>query len=467
MRKAMAGHLRAGKRCAAVVCSLLRGMLFIGFSIQIGWGVLWMCCNFAAVQEFAESRSVVYNAIYALTGRHAPVMYGLQLALAYYAGYRFLNALRPAGRFRSIWSPLALLTFPMAMQCHLALLPWSFVGSFVLLEWSFAVEILRRDFAKKTTSREDAPRNADGELKRGAAGLGICWFALAALLPEYRLLGGIPAALSLIFCLWRLRREAGRLLYPALLTVVFGCLAVGAGTAVQKASGAEERSASFALVCRTAWPFILSDFSGWPEEVQAVLAQDMREITFCPDNMERIMKPLVEAAFGSGQADAYYREIAENAWTHRASVILTHMRWDVLGYGMTPVIFQEQLKGGCYDSYTGRNYEIMRNHTPSLTKYYVDYSCWWFGICIALALLLTVAYCAQAKGFIWKDMGKGLWVCILSAGVLTVWYTMQGSGIMDYKASFAVSSLWLIWALTAMREEGTIEDRQTFSGKEK
>lgn len=465
MRKAMAGHLRAGKRCAAALCSLLRGMLFIGFSIQIGLGVLWICCNFTSVQEFTESRSVVYGAVYALTGRHAPVMYGLQLALAYYAGCCFLGALRPAGRFWRVWSSLALLTFPMAMQCHLALLPWSFAGSFVLLEWSFAVKILRESAAKKTISREGASWHGEGADKRLFAGLGGCWLVLAALLPEYRLLGGIPAALSLVFCLWKLRKEAKKMLYPALVTVVIGCLAVGAGTAAQKVSGAEERSASFALVCRTAWPFILSDFSGWPEEVQAVLAQDMRELTFCPDNMDRIMKPLMEAAFGSGQADAYYREIAENAWTHRASVILTHMRWDVLGYGMTPVILQEQLRGGCYDSYSGRNYEIMRNHTPSLTKHYVRYSCWWFGVCIVLALLLTVAYCAQAKGFIWRDLGKGLWVCILSAGVLVAWYTMQGSGIMDYKASFAVSSLWLIWALTAMREEGTIEDRQTFSGE--
>jgi hypothetical protein len=46
----------------------------------------------------------------------------------------------------------------------------------------------------------------------------------------------------------------------------------------------------------------------------------------------------------------------------------------------------------------------------------------------------------------------------LSAGVLTAWYTMQGSGIMDYKASFCVSGMWLVWALTAMREEAKYEE---------
>lgn len=420
---------------------VFKGILFIGFTIQIGFGIAWACCNFTSVQAFAESESVVYGALLALAGRHAWAVYALQLLAAYGAGRRFLRVLRPAGRFGSIWGALALLTFPMALQCHLALLPWSFVGSLVMLEWSFAVESLRR--------------GADVRQTAAFWRMAFCWLPMALLLPEYRLLGGVPVLLTFLFCLWRLRRQAGKMGRFALLVIAYGCLAVGAGTLVQRASGQEERSLSFALACRTAWPFILSDFSGWPEEVQEVLAQDMREITFCPDNMDRIMKPLMEETFGEEQADAYYLEIARNAWEHRARVILTHVRWDVIGYAAAPAALQAQLRGGYYDSYSGRNYEIMREKAPLLTRYYVDYSCWWFGICIGAALLLTVLFCIGEKRFVWKDFGRGLLVCILSSGALVAWYTLQGAGQMDYKASFAVSSLWLVWALTAMREEGT------------
>lgn len=42
---------------------------------------------------------------------------------------------------------------------------------------------------------------------------------------------------------------------------------------------------------RFAWFFILSDFYGWPEEVLEALGESVREITFYPDNMERVMRP--------------------------------------------------------------------------------------------------------------------------------------------------------------------------------
>lgn len=434
MRKQLTGHL----------CAVLKGILFIGFSIQIVLGVIWMCFNFTSFQEFGEHKSIVYAAVYALTGRHPWIMYLVQLVLAYLAGNRFLNVLRPSGKGMHIWGTLTLLTFPMAMQCHLAVLPWSFAGSLSLLQWSFAVEMLKKNGNPK---------------KWALGGMAACWVLLAVLLPEYRMLGGIPVLLTFLLGLKRLWKKPKQLLCYALVTAISGCLAVGGGTIAKKVSGIEDRSVSLALASRMAWPSLWADHYGWPEEMQEALGEKMWETSFCPDNMDRIMKPIMEEAFGKEQADVYYREIAENAWVHRTSVILTQMRWDVLGYGATPIVLRTQLEGGNYDSYSGRNYEIMRNHTPVLTKYYVAYSCWWFKICIAAAFLLTVLYCAEKRRFIWRDIFGGLFVCVLSACVPVVWYTMRGSGMMDYKMSFAVSSMWLVWALTAMREEGTIEER--------
>jgi hypothetical protein len=237
-----------------------------------------------------------------------------------------------------------------------------------------------------------------------------------------------------------------------------GCLAVGGGTVSRKLSGTEERSISFALACRTAWPFLSADYHGWPDELLEVLGDEVYEVSYAPDNMELIMKPLVENAFAEKEADRLYRVIAKNSWTHRTSVILTYIRWDVIGYAATPFILPAQLEGEKFDSCSGRNYEIMREQAPVLTKYYVRYSCWWFVVCIVCAALLTALLCIGERRFVWKEFWRGLAVCFFSAGVLVAWYTMQGSGIMDYKESFAVSGLWIIWALAAMREEEKDEE---------
>jgi len=434
---------------------IINGILFTGFSIQIALGLIWMCLNCNAFQEFAEHRSIVYGMLYTLTGRNALLMYLMQLAFGYFAGHRFLCRLKPSGRIFGIWGALALLTLPMAMQCHLAVLPWSFIGSLTLLQWSFAMEMLR------------GLREGGSPGGWACVGLNLCWILQALLLPEYRLLGGIPVLLTLLFCLkplWRERRRLLRMVSAAILSCI---LAFGAGTAVKAASGIEDRSVSFALASRTVWPSLWSDHFGWPEEMQEALGEAMWEASFCADNMDRLIKPAMEEAFGKERADAYYREIALNSWTHRTSVILTQIRWDLFGYAMSPIALMQQLRGGNYDSYSGRNYEIMRNHTPVITKYYVAYGCWWFAVCIGLALLLTVICFAEKKhaagkgktageGRIsWRGRGLGLLVCVCAAGAIVLWYTMRGSGMMDYKASFAVSSLWLVWALAVMQKDGT------------
>ena len=99
----------------------------------------------------------------------------------------------------------------------------------------------------------------------------------------------------------------------------------------------------------------------------------------------------------------------------------------------------------------------MRQRQPVLTKVYVHYSCGWFLTAVGGAAVLTVLCAAADKGSL-KRCGLGGWLLLaVSAASDVLWYTMQGAGLMDYKATFAVGSLWLAWALTAMQEERRIE----------
>lgn len=444
MKSARLSSAFTPETAARYLCAVVKRIMVLGFGVQIVLGLVWLCSNFGSVQDFPESASAAYRLLYTLTGKRPQLLYAVQLGVALWAADRFLTSLcRTQRRLgERLFGALALLTFPMALQSHLALLAWSLCGSAVLLEWSFFTELLR-------CGQEKTLRLLGGML--------LCWAASALLLPEYRLLGAVPVLLVLPAVIKRHRREPGKLALRLVLVLLGGCLAAGLGLLAVRASGEKPRSLWYALACRTAWPTILSDHGMWPEEVQEALGERVIEMSFYPDNMDRIMRPLMEETFGAKQADVYYRRIAGIEWERRGRNILTQVRWDIVGYAMTPAILPKQLEGGKYESCSARNYEIMRQRLPVLTKVYVHYSCGWFLAAVCGSAVLTVL-CIAADRESLKRCGLGGWLLpAASAAFDVLWYTMQGAGLMDYKATFAVGSLWLAWALTAMQEERRIE----------
>ena len=61
--------MQAGKRAMAHLRAICKGILFLGMGVQIGLGIIWMCCNFGRIQDFEESGSVVYRGISRLFGK--------------------------------------------------------------------------------------------------------------------------------------------------------------------------------------------------------------------------------------------------------------------------------------------------------------------------------------------------------------------------------------------------------------
>lgn len=388
----LSSGLHRGKRGIEFVCEVLRSVLFLGFGVQIALGVIWICCNFFHVQAFAEEESFLYGIFLACTLRQPQVIYLLQLLAAFFSAYFLLYTLGVEKKGHRIFGALSLMTFPMALQCHLALLPYSLAGSILFLAWAFIIRF------------------------------------------------------------WK----AGRKMWSCLLCIMISlCMTFGVGMLNEKLAGAEQESFSYHIFHRTTWPFILQDFVLWPEELQDVLADNMREISFNPGGMERTMQPLMEEAFTDEEADALYMAVAKDTWSRRKSVILTHVRWDVIGYSATPLVLKTQLEGGNYDSYSGRNVEIMRNEAPNVTKWVIAYICAWFPMGVLLGGALTLLRWTRERQFPWKKELGGIAMVGISAIALVCFYTMQGAGIMDYKKTFAVSSIWLVWALLAMekREE--------------
>lgn len=414
------------------VRAVIKGMLATGFTLQILLGIIWMCCNFGQVQDFnwldleregsGGGIFVLCRSLFGLLGRQPALLYVLQLGFAFYAGYRFLKKhvaeriSADANRRRGfcVWGSLALLTFPFAMQCHLAILPYSAMGSLFLLMLSFLLEAAGSGSGDERQDKSQCKNNG--------------------------------------------KRRAGKVV----MALVCGGLAVilaGSTDADSNGQGGVwGRGVEAALASRFAWPDIWNDFGYWPEELRTLAEDVMWETTYCPGNMDILLEALEERA-GETAAKEYYSQIAGIGWQNHKSIIVRQMGWDVLGYLVTPLVFPLQMRGEAYDSYTGRNYEAMGMHTPVLTRYYVYYGCWWFGCCLVLSLVMSLLWLPEG-GSRWKTVLTTAGICILAAGIPVFLYTMRGAGFLDYKCTVAVNELWLVWGLLCMRGGRDVEEKE-------
>ena len=390
------------KKIAVQIGIVIKGILFIGFSIQIIFGIVWMCCNFVHVQDFSAPDTTLYGGMFRLLGERWPVMYFLQLTVAFLVDYFLMQSLCATERWLAVWRALALLTFPFAMQCHLAVQPHSFVSSLFLLLLTFLIRAIR------------------------GRGVRSSWFF------------GLICLILLIY-----------------MTGV-----------VDKDSRTElsEKGIEGIMASRMAWSTMMNDFDYWPEELQEIAEEIHFDATIYPENMELLLEAVMEAV-GPQKAREYYGAIAQNGWEKRLPVIIRQTGWDFLGYTVSPIIVPLQLAGEAYDSYTGRNYENMCNTAPILTKYYVDYSCWWFAVALVICVVGSMvlvgnrflgkkdASVAQGnKGMKRKNI-LAVAVCITLSLVWVTVLSLRGAGVMDYKWTVAINQLWIVWALLLMKTD--------------
>lgn len=172
--------------------------------------------------------------------------------------------------------------------------------------------------------------------------------------------------------------------------------------------------------------------------------------SYYADNISRELVPYLEQEFGAERAKEIFLESAKEAWGLSGKQILHEIAWDAFGYSLSPAANRLLLAGRGYTTCCGRNYDIMRRNTPMLTKYYVDYGCWWFGVGLAITVPGEILCLCGRRRFVRKSgsVGKFLFclgVCVVTCGIVVVWYTMQGAGIMDYKHTIVTGSLWAAW----------------------
>lgn len=476
------------KHIRGIIC----GVFFIGMSIQIAMGLIWALAHFTVIPGYPESSiyveisksfladeytGILYPVILMLARgvagilplRYYSLMYLVQLTVACYASHRFLRSCRVVSRergtgsvFWDIWCTLCLMTIPMAMQCHMAVLPHSLTLSFFMVMISFVLEAA------------DIPEVLQARTLMKMTPL---WLAASLLMPEYKYLAAVPIlGLFLLnsVCLWK--KDRRQIIRHGLVILAFVGMIAGLGslTQVPGSQGKMRKSLAGSMVSRFVWPDFQKNYPAWPEEIQNVMTRnDAAEISMYSEGVQTLFGPLIETAVGADRAKELYWEMVRAAGSFRLREVAVNSLWDAACYAASPWMLELQLAGMGYESYSGRNYEIMSDRHPALTVPYLRYGNRWFCAGILLALfswLGSVAgwciRCRHGKGQSGSGKRQVGGPCrmivfpVLAGAAMVVYYTLSGAGIMDYKNSLFITVLWYAWML----REATKRERRMRGG---
>jgi len=431
------------------VRNVLKALLAIGFGIQIVLGLCWMFGNITGFQQFGDSylyekisrilvcdeyEGILYPLL--IKGMRGPEyltgipyyiwLYFLQLSVAFVAAFRLMRAWNLQGKFAPVWGSLGLMTFPFAMQCHLAVLPQSLLSSLLLLQ----LAAVKKAGAGKASFQ-----------KKEFISITVLWVLEALLLPEYAVAGVIPVLAYLVVA-----GKKGLVFRLAAMLVCLGVIiGVNSLTQVPGAYDRTQNSVSWMLAKRTLWPRVDYDYGQWPGEVQLVSSPlESFKLNYYPENLDQNLGRLLEENYGVERARRLLLEMAKLAWSNHKRPILHDAAWDLAGYTFSAPIVSLQLDGRGYSSGTGRNYDIMRQKTLQLTGWYVRYSCFWF---VIAGIGAFCVFLLQKKNNLRGWLNVSLVASVLSGCFLATYYVFCGAGLMDYKKTIVIGLLWIAWIM--------------------
>ena len=446
---------------------VLTRFLFLLMALQIMSGLLWILCNVACGGQYSETgryveaaaggaldeyMGVIYPMLIRvaqfvaspLGGHYEIVLYLLQLsaALACYIGFIRLSGFSSQVK-EAVFGGLFLLTIPLCVQWHLAVLPNSLTSSLFVLLLGVIVR---------------ACRDAAFRRKSTIAQMGVLWALTILLMPDYLWFGAVPVLFGAVVIIkesvrqTRIENRGGKvILIPVRAAAAFlvtALLACGINHLVQEpgSGGRIQKSLGAAMVSRLVWPNFGTNYFFWPEEIKEIMTEEEgKVISQYADNVQLIFGPMVEEAYGREEADRLYWYMGIRCLNDRTKEILQALFEDLAAYLSPPWVVKDQLDGAGL-SYSGWNYGQMRGRAPVLTKWYVNYGLFVFRVEIGIAFVYGIAkLLCRKRG---EKRRRSVAALLLSCIILqAVWYTMSGAGMMDYGNVCVVTILWYsaIW----------------------
>ncbi|MBQ7934317.1 MAG: hypothetical protein IJ327_05995 [Lachnospiraceae bacterium] len=445
--------------------ALLRRVIWLGMGLQVILGLIWMLNNMGIEHSFGVDWSsggpvdrpfmqwgVLYPFIVGVVRGmaqwlHVPyysIVYCLQLVAALGSGCFLLKQVTGWVWYVRLGVSMILISIPMAMQSHLAVLPYSLGASVILLELAFVAALWKQQ----------------RWYLRGLLPAYFCWLMEMLILPEYLWLGGIPLLVASIRYLWQWRKEQCTGAWAGL--VVIGsilCIMVAGGVWQHKSE--TYLDVRQMLAARCIWSNLYEVSGAWPMEVKEQI--DGAVLRAACDNPEVFYKGFFSCLeeLPKTQEKEYLRMMIDSARIVNGKRVLVEIAYDGLGYLMSGVVVPLQLEGKGYISLTGMNYWYFTCDGSSFSRIFMRCYCIWSWLSAVLALVVKVAErlrCGKRPGK--TRHGEGL-LLLLPGALMALsgagFYTMSRIGVYDYK----ILGWWMvIWCIgTLMMAEEKKEDQ--------
>lgn len=394
--------------------AVIRRLIFIGFSAQIVFGIIWITKNIGYLQLYGDTAfyvtvsgtlkcdeytGVLYPALL-LIARGAGIvsfvpwyslMYLFQLVTAFTAGFVLLKELDFFGGkiWRCIWGSLVFMTISPVMQINLAVLPNSLTMSLFVLEAAFFIKSYR------LIKECDRPDEHTARIAVSISGVCLFWLLSAINEPVNMVIGLIPVIVIFVYYCIHLRKCPGRFgwVKAFVIIAVFAGLIVGINSLTQEKGlyGREEITVRKVLVNRLAWKSRFYRQASWLNEISDVVGyDDMEQTSKYQENVWLLIEPELEEKLGTDGANEVYDYLISACLDIDKKEVIHDMAIDMAAYCIPPVFVRLFIEPDSYITYTIRNYDIFKRNTPLLAKYYMDYSLLLFEVTLLLAAVLVI-----------------------------------------------------------------------------
>ena len=366
--------------------------------------------------------------------RFYEVMYVLQLVLAFVSWYTFAVKVLPfEKRFLRVWFSLAVVTNPFAMQCHLAVLEFSFVSSFLCLLVTFTVRFSLE--WKKLGSRYDLKTAV-----KHVCVTSLFWMLVSLTRKEFVFIG--------FFCILILLYQIGVNLRagtklskfsPVIVFIVFfAVIHLIDGTFRVSTPLLPTDVIKRSAYTRIAWTEDLANKYVWPQQVTGTVGSNlMGEAMIDPGIVRTRFTGAVEAEYGRKETSDIFAKWFFNSFRDNKKGIIKSALTDMAGYVFPPAENESALSGRLLPGFATGNYDVMRRNNALLTKFYLRLTS---TVYIFLATASVLALIAGKELFRRVRMFAPAAVVILLSSLA---YTFYGSNVWDHKKALFTTCIWV------------------------
>lgn len=232
----------------------------------------------------------------------------------------------------------------------------------------------------------------------------------------------------------------------AIVLVFFTAFGIGKGVSEPGARGRMQKTVSSVLFQRTLWPELRTKYGFLPMDMIVVIPHDVAMGSDgSSEQIQYVIGPLVENAYGLERADELYKEAVLNQFSYNKKAMFKAVMSDFAGYAMTPYSTMWYITGQEGSAF-GKLYGLMN---VSMPKFVYGYYCVSF---VALFLLTFAAVLKQIKekAVVKKEKIR---IGLFFAGIIiyqAMWYAIVNVQGVDYRYALLNVVLFSCFALNGI-----------------